>query len=459
MMTRPLLLMVGSLLLLGCSQRSDYHRPDLDLPTHWQGQQASPPLHDTWWRAFGDPALDSLVERVLAANPDLAIAGLRLRQAALALDLAQGESRPSVTGTLGTSASRPLDRHAASVRSANSNLGLGYEVDLWGRLSAVEESARWEAEATWEDREATRLTLIGKTLEAYWQLGYLHQAIASGEADLAAARQTRQLTESRYRAGAVGRLELAQAEQSLAGRTASQLDLTRQQETARNTLRLLLGTPHGPLPVIPSTLPDALPTPAPGLPAELLSRRPDVKAAELRLRKQLAEGDQLRASLYPTLSLTAAVNGSSQALAELLQNPVGSLGANLALPFLEWEKGRQRVAQSELAYQQAEIAFRKQLYEALVEVDNALTDTRIGRERETLLADQLRLARESERLARARYRAGATGVQSWLDEQGRLRSAELAWLDQRRTLLLSLARLCQSLGGGMGSDARPDLRT
>ncbi|WP_152424668.1 TolC family protein [Aeromonas diversa] len=455
MMTRLLVLMMGSLLLLGCSQRSDYHRPALDLPTSWQDQQAPATLHDTWWRAFGDPALDTLVERVLAANPDLAIAGLRLRQAELGLDLAQGESRPSVTGTLGMSASRPLNRHEASKRETNSSQRLGYELDLWGRLSAVEDAARWEVEATWEDREATRLTLIGKTLEAYWQLGYLHQAIASGAADLAAARQTRQLTESRYRAGAVGRLDLAQAEQSLAGRTASQLELTRQQEAARNTLRLLLGVPHGSLPVTPTSLPDALPTPAPGLPAELLSRRPDVKAAELRLRKQLAEGDEVRAGLYPTLSITAGVNGGSQALAELLQNPAGSLGASLALPFLEWEKGRQRVARSEGAYQQAEMAFRKQLYDALVEVDNALTDTRIGHEREVLLAEQLHLARESEQLARTRYRAGATGVQPWLDEQGRRRGAELAWLEQRRALLVSLSRLCQSLGGGMGSDARP----
>lgn len=448
MSIRFLVVAMGCATLLGCGLHSDYQRPDLDLPATFSSQ-AQIPLQDKWWQAFNDPALNRLVDDVLAANPDMALAGIKLKQAGLGLELAQGNQRPEINAGLGANTQRPLDRHFDTRWTGNAQLGLNYELDVWGRLSSATDAARWEADATAEDRDATRLMIIGKTLESYWQLAYLHQAITSGEQDLANQHDVLAITERRLAAGAVSRLDLLQAKQSLAGKQASQLELLNQQEAARNTLLLLLGRGHGALPVAPSSLPDTLPDPAPGLPAEVLSRRPDMRAAESRLRRQLAEADSTRASFYPTLSLTGRVGSSSNALATLLQNPMGSLGVSLALPFLEWNKRQQTIDRANLDYDAAVINFRKQLYQSLVEVDNALSDVRIGREREQRLQEQLTLERESARLARSRYLAGATGVQNWLDEQSRLRSAELAWLKQRSSLLVAQSRLCQALGGGL----------
>ena len=118
------------------------------------------------------------------------------------------------------------------------SLTLGYEVDLWGRLASIRDQASWEAEASAQDLAATRLMLIGKALEQYWQLAYLGSAITLGQQQLANYERAEQLTQAKYRAGAVTRLDLVQASQQKAGKQAELSSLLMQQEQARNALRL-----------------------------------------------------------------------------------------------------------------------------------------------------------------------------------------------------------------------------
>jgi NodT family efflux transporter outer membrane factor (OMF) lipoprotein len=328
------------------------------------------------------------------------------------------------------------------------SLNLSYEVDLWGRLASIRDQASWEAQASAQDLAATRLMLIGKALEQYWQLAYLGSAISLGERQLANYARAEQLTQVKYQAGAVTRLDLVQASQQKAGKQAELSALLVQQEQARNGLRLLLGRSSGPLEFAPTALTTApAPSLAVGIPADVLARRPDVRAAELRLRKTLAKGDEIRTSFYPTLSLTGGASTTSDTLTQVLQNPVGTLGATLALPFLEYNKTRISIASSELDYQIAEAEFRKQLYTALVEVEDSLAARHHGEQRLNYLAEQRAFAKEAERLAKARFQAGATGVQTWLDEQNRLWDAELALLGQQQEQLNTMARIYKALGG------------
>lgn len=435
-----------------CSQQSSYQRQELALADHWQQpddgltrQQAGP-----WWQGFHDPELDRLIEAVLAANPDMQVAGLRLRSALLSADLADTNLTPSVDASLGGNGTKNLKsgQSEGSKGSMGPSLTLGYEVDLWGRLASVRDQASWEAEASAQDLAATRLMLIGKALEQYWQLAYLGSAITLGQQQLANYERAEQLTQTKYRAGAVTRLDLVQASQQKAGKQAELSSLLMQQEQARNALRLLLGRSSGPLAFEPKALPTtAIPTLSVGIPADVLARRPDVRAAELRLRKTLAKGDEIRTGLYPTLKLTGGASSSSDTLTQVLQNPVGTLGASLALPFLEYNKTRLAIAGSKLDYQIAEAEFRKQLYGALVEVEDGLAARHHGEQRLNYLAEQLDFAKEAERLARARYQAGATGVQPWLDEQNRLWDAELALLGQQKEQLNTMAKIYKALGG------------
>lgn len=446
---RPALCLAISLALVACSQQSAYQRPDLAVAPAWQ--QASEGLDQQqaglWWQGFKDPNLDRLVAAVLAANPDMQVAGLRLRSALLGADLADTNLTPSVNANLSADGTKNMKDGSAS-----SNLGpsltLSYEVDLWGRLAAVRDQAQWEAEASEQDLAATRLLLIGKALEQYWQLAYLGSAISLSEQQLNNYERAERLTRAKYDAGAITRLDLVQASQQKAGKQAEIASLILQREQAGNALRLLLGRSSGPLEFAPSALAlGPVPTLAVGIPADVLARRPDVRAAELRLRKTLAKGDEIRTGFYPTLSLTGGASTTSDTLTQVLSNPVGTLGATLALPFLEYNKTRLSIASSELDYQIAETEFRKQLYTALLEVEDGLAARHQGEQRLHYLEQQLGYAREAERLAQARFQAGATGVQPWLDEQNRLWDAELSLLAQQQTQLNNMAGIYRALGG------------
>lgn len=433
----------------GCSQQSTYHRQELAIAPAWQqanseqlATQAGP-----WWQAFHDPQLNQLVEAVLAANPDMRIAALKLKSARLGADQADTNLTPSVNGSLGASGNKDL-KSGASTSNMGPSLSLSYEVDLWGKLASARDQASWEAAASEQDLASTRLLLIGNSLEQYWQLGYLASAITLSEQQLANLARTEQLTEAKYKAGAITRLDVAQARQQLAGKQAELTSLKAQQEQARNALRLLLGRSSGPLEYAPTSLTtQPIPELAVGIPADLLARRPDVKAAELRLRKTLARGDEIRTGFYPSLTLTGSASTASDRLAQVLQNPVGSLGATLALPFLEYNHTRLAIASSQVDYQIAETEFRKQLYTALVEVEDNLAARSYGQQRLNYLQEQLGYAKESERLAKARFEAGATGVQAWLDAQNRRWDAEQSLLAQQKEQLNTMAKIYRAIGG------------
>jgi len=258
------------------------------------------------------------------------------------------------------------------------------------------------------------------------------------------------LAEVKYRAGAASALDLVQARQALASQRAAAELLVLQRTQARNALALLFDqAPQNAVPE-PKLLPDAvLPEVAAGLPASLLGRRPDLRAAELRLRELLANVDTTRASFYPSFTLTGSLGSSSTSLLNVLQDPVGVLGAGLTLPFVQWNTMTLSVKISDTHYQEAVLNFRQALYTSLGEVENALS----GRDRylaESVQLEQaLALARSAEALLEVRYRAGLTNIQFWLDAQETRRSAEKALLENRLNRYKNTVTLYQALGGDL----------
>lgn len=199
---------------------------------------------------------------------------------------------------------------------------------------------------------------------------------------------------------------------------------------------------------IPKKLPQSsLPNIDAGLPATLIARRPDLQAAELRLRKTLATKDATKASYYPSISLTGSLGTSSTSLTELLQNPVLALGASLSLPFLQYNDMKKDIAISELDYESAIISYRQTLYQAFADVENALS----GRiEANAQLSDQqknLELAQKSARLNEVRYRNGAIALKNVLDAQESVRSAEVSLAQTRYNQYTAYVTLMQALGG------------
>ena len=437
-------------LTVGCTATRNRPLPAVSMPENW----ASPALPAAtaaaaeWWRIFADPLLDRLIDDVLRTNNDLAIAAIRVYRARLQAGLVHTNLTPTVTLGATGSESRTLDTRQTS-RAGGITGELYYELDLWGKLAAQRDAARWEVDATAAERETARLSLIGTTAALYWQIGYLNQQIALGEANISYAERTLALVRSRHAAGSVSGLDVAQAEQSLSAQRAAQTERVQQRTENRHALAILFDRPPQTLAAEPSALPEEpLPAIAAGLPADVLSRRPDLRTAEYRLRKSLANVDAIRTSFYPSFALTGSIGTSSASLERVLANPVATLGFGLALPFIQWNTMQLQIKVSQTQYEEAIVNFRQRLYTALSEVENALSGrVQLDREAEQR-ALTLAQAQRAEVLAKARFTAGATGVQPWLDEQQRLRDAQSAYDLNQLNRLNNRMALYQALGGG-----------
>lgn len=449
-------LILASAVLSACGSitQTPYSRPDTATPAQWT--QAGAPadadagvaIEQRWWSQFGDSALDRVIDEALARNNNLAAATIRVRRAQLQADLARNALVPSIGASVSSGVSQSLKSGGPSSRSNSASLSSSYEVDLWGRLDSQRDAAVWQAQATAQDRQASELVLIGTTAGLYWQLGYLNQRIAAGEQSIRVAEQTLAFVQAQYRAGAVSALEPSDAQQNLASQQANQAGLIQQRVETRNALAIVFDQAPGTLSIDPPLLTDhPIPDVAAGVPADLLRRRPDLRAAELRLRATLADNDALRASYYPRLSLTASAGSSSISLLDVLKNPIGSLGAGLSLPFLQVNQMRLNNAIAASQFEEAVVNFRQTLLQAFVDVENALAARRTLAEQARLQQISLDTARTSERLYEVRYKAGATPLRTWLDAQERRRSAEISLALVRLDQLNAQVALYQALGG------------
>jgi NodT family efflux transporter outer membrane factor (OMF) lipoprotein len=449
--------------LAGCGAitRTPYEAPQVALPAQFEHAQASSPtatptptptptpMPDAWWRSFGDPRLDAWIALALARNPDMAAAGIRVRRAALQAQLAGNALLPQPSASAGTGASRPLSgSQRSTLENASATLGVAWELDLFDRLGAQRDAAVFEAQASAQDREAVALSLTATTASLYWQLALANERLELARQSLDYAHRTDELVQAQYRSGAVSGLELREARQALAAQQALLSQYTQARAELRQALAELLqgAEPPG---GEPQALPvAALPAVLAGLPADLLGRRPDLRAAELRLRGALASSDAMAASYYPRLSLTGSLGTSSTALLDLLANPVAALGANLTLPFLNVREMRLNTAIARSQYEEAVVNFRKSLYAALAETEKALSGrTELARQEEA----QQRATQESveiTRLYEARYRAGQVPLRTWLDAQERRRSAQLALSALHLEQLQNRIALYKALGGG-----------
>lgn len=483
---------VSCMAMLGaCS--TPYQRPELQLPAQWMHGGAhganvakaadvsdtsdarivQHTLQDRWWTAFGDAQLNELLELALARNSDLRAAGWRLRNARLAAGNAWGERLPSLNANASASASREL--HPSQTRAGaasdaawqhryNASFGINWELDLWGKLASRQRAADWEAAATWQDRQATAQALLANVLGTYWRLAVAEKKWLTQQDSLMRAEKTLQLAQVQYEAGAISGLDLAQAKQTLARQQVAAEQIAQQRTELQHALAILFDLPPGQLNQLPRLreavsqpqLPplQSMPEVAAGIPAEVLGRRPDVQAAEMRLRATLAQGDAVRASYLPGFSLSSSVGGASSVLKSVLSNPALSLGLGVALPFLNVAEMQRKLQTSRNNYELAVIQFRQTLYKALAEVENALSARQHAQQQWQFQQQAHVQAARAEQLAAVRYRAGATSLKLWLDAQETLRNAALAEQEAALARLQNHVTLIQALGG---SPVLPDV--
>ncbi|WP_145583356.1 TolC family protein [Yersinia thracica] len=446
----PLTLFLAVLLSAGCGNalKSKYLVPQVNYPSHWQHETdaAAPPPFD--WRDFHDPDLERWLQQVMANNNDLAVAALRLYDARLQAEQINIKTAPSVNATLNADANTPLSNSSSWNKTSGSSLGTRYEVDLWGKLARQRDAAEWARQATEQDLRSTRLKLLADASTNYWHIGFLNQQIGISRESIAYAKDTLRLATARHRAGNTSALDMVDAGQSLLTQESHLLELQHELQQALDEQATLLGAPPGSAVVEPARLPVApLPQINTGIPASVLSRRPDISAKELRLREALANVDVKRTQYYPAFSLTGSLGTSSTALLEFLSNPVGSVGASLALPFLEWRQMNVDIKIARNDYELRRLEFKQALYKAMADVNDALSLRAQLIAQETHLRAALTLARQSEQLNAVRYRQGAITITDWLNAQEHRRQAELTLNENRFNQYENLAKIYLEFGG------------
>lgn len=446
-------LFLSLLLLTGCGHltRSDYQRPLLSLPAQWS-QTASPDAArppENWWQRFDDPRLSRVVAQVLESNNDLAAAAITLQQARITAGLTATNLTPDVSVSGSANNSKNVRHGAASQESYSSGVAIGYELDLWGKLARTREQREWEAVASAQDYDATVLSTIGTTAQLYWSIALYNQQIRNQQAGIAISTQTLQQVDSWFRAGKVGELDVLQSQQSLLSRQNQLRTLEQQRANARNALALLLNRPaeqhadESPLLDVNQQVPVMARTPL-----SVMARRPDIQAAESRLRAALAGYDASRLSFYPALTLDASLNAGSQVFSQWFSDPIRTVGGTLALPFIQWNTTRLTVKQADLQVKQAAIAFRSTAYAALADVDNAMEKRLSAQALRERLQQSQALSLRRLALTESRYRAGAVDFQTLLNAQDDRLTLDNSLAQTQYDYLYATLQLWLAQGGG-----------
>lgn len=449
----PFLLVLLVLFAGGCTTigREAYKAPQLNLPQSWAEEMESTGeerINEKFWEDFGDPALNRLIEDVLAKNTDILSAAIQVQQAKLEMGLSRTNLYPTFSAEASGSRSHNLDSHHSD-DSYNISTGISYEIDLWNKYADSYKASQTEVEASIADQRSAALSVIGQTAELYWEIGYLTESLRITRDNIANIQKLLTINETKYAAGSVPRSDVINSQKNL---LELQADLTQEQQSlseARHALAVLSDQPPENNSVDTVQLTDTpLPDIAAGIPADILGRRPDLMAAELRLRKAHSEINTTRASFYPTISLTGALGASSDQLSEILSNPIASLGSDLILPFLQWQQTKINIQLAEENYREDVISFRSSLHTALKEVENLLSARSNNLEQREYLQQALSLASQAETISARRYNSGAEELSSLLESQNALRSARKAVTENHFRLLENTMQLYLALGGG-----------
>ena len=449
--------------LPACTLGPDFHLPDLTGGSKWRESSsvAGSHLPDAWWRLFNDPDLTRLVDRALAANNDLAAAKARVEtaRALVGVDRARLFPTLNLNGSAGISrlsegsATRNLPPGFAIDLEAQHYRGtfdLAYDPDLWGRNRRLIEASSAQAAASEALWDSQRLGVATEVARQYFLLRGLDRQQRVLQDTIQSRQSTLNLQQSKADAGLIDGLSTSQARTELELARNDLAVVARQRGAAEHALAVLCGTQPGNFAVPNIIAAASLPVIRAGLPAEVLNRRPDVRAAEHNLRAANARIGVAAAAFYPNFSLTTGAGFESIDVGSFLnwQNRVLALGAGVAAPVFDGGTNRANYQASLSRRDEALATYRNTLLVALREVEDSLVDLK-GLAGSRLALDQaLASAQDTQRLSQERY---DKGLSSYLEvvEAGRtvLRiQLVLAQLDAQQRI--TLAALAKALGGG-----------
>jgi multidrug efflux system outer membrane protein len=450
-------------LLTGCSVGPAYKRPDVALPTQWHesaaagtdGGQASASVWPAaeWWHGFGSAKLDELIAEAERNNDDLAGAIARVQEADAQARIAGAALLPSLD--LGATATReraPVTGLGPRVSNAfNPELSASYELDFWGKNRALRDAARAAAVASRYDQQTVALTVISSVATTYFQALELRDRIQVAQQNLENGRKILTGFRLEQSAGIATGLDVAQQETAVALLNAALPPLLQQFRQTVYALAVLIGKTPESVDVDMGTLTDlSSPTVIEGLPAQLLSRRPDVAEAEQQLIAANADITVARAALFPSIQLTASGGYESSALTSLVSPPnrVYALTAGLTQPIFHGGALRGQVAYSKARYAELLTTYHKTVLTAFSNVEGALVAARQTAEQQERQRDAVATARRAYQFAQTQMSAGTVNILTVLNTENALFSAQDQLVQVNYLHLQALVDLFTALGGG-----------
>ncbi len=446
--------------LAGCMVGPDYERPKVPIPDafRYEPRSAAQTTDAEWWRQFGDPVLDGFIAEALTHNKNVEIAVANVEQAAGVVTATRAPLFPQLgyQGEADRTHSNPFagTRLAEVGEQTQSSYNLlataTWEIDLWGRIRRLTESARAKLLATDEARRGVVLSLVASTASTYLQLLGLDEQLATAKRTLGAYGESVKLFELQFKYGQVSRMTVEQA-RSRYETAAAQIPLIENQIVQiENALSVLLGRNPGPitrgkkldaltLPVVPA-----------GLPSQLLERRPDLMQAEQTLIAANAQIGAAKAQYFPTISLTGSYGGRSIELTDLFKGPFRTWSYSGAFvgPIFTAGAISGQVAQADAAQKAALASYQLAIQNAFANVENALVSSaKLGEQLEA----QGRLVTalsEYAKLARLQFDGGYAPYSTVLQAEQQLFPAELNLATIRAQLYASFVGIYQALGGG-----------
>ena len=456
---RRLGLTLFALVVGACAVGPNFKTPQTAVPAHWRdttiSTQDSSYANLAWWEVLGDSTLRELVRIALRENRDLRVALARVNEARARLGIQRLEFLPQID----------VNATAGRVKVSDSLLGarigeynlfalgasLSWELDFFGRLRRLNESARASLLATEYARRAVIITVVGDVARAYLELRDLDQQAVLAAAMVETRRQSLDLARSRFEGGLTSELDVRQGEAELARTEVRLANIRLQASQKEQELNVLLGRMPGTVPRGAALINQSFRTDIPpGLPSSLLQRRPDIRAAEQELRSANALIGAAIAARFPTISLTAAGGSRTDAIENLFKAGTGfwHLATNIMLPIINAGRSGKQV-QLERARTEAAVArYDQVVLTSFAEVENGLVALEQLQVEVGAAVRQVAAARRAVSLAADRYQGGVDSYTTLLDAQRVLADAELGESSLQRQQRVAVVQLYRALGGG-----------
>lgn len=433
------------LLLNACSLAPDYQRPDVAMPTAWKAENATADdVSQNWWTGFSSSELGDLIAKAQRDNTDLRAGLQRIEQARAQVKI----NRSYLVPSLGVDADASISDRDNNRSSLGAGINVAYEADLWKRIGNSAQSAQNTFNATRYDQDALALLVNSDTAQRYFELLSLRKQRDLTADTIKLYQDTLNIVQARFDEGAASGLELAQQKTVLANAQTSLADLDNQIAVAENALAILMGVPPQNAPTVTAKF-DQLVAPfaAGSQPADLLQRRPDIAAAEERLKAANADIGVARAAVFPSLTISGSTSGLA---APASGSTVLTSGLTASVVATIFNAGRFQAQIDQATARQLELVenYRGTVLVAFREVEDALATIKAAQAQENSLNTALSESRNAYNIAQDRYLNGATNFADLLDTQRSLLQAEQSLIRARQSRLTALVDLYRALGGG-----------